>query len=516
MNEDSRTRSAFDLLTSSRGDAEAYRRICNRNSEALFNFAYHLTHSREISYEVTSETFARVYGSMQGLDASSYNFQADLFRTAWSLALDPGLAWGHEGNARAEVSGFLGPDGQVSGGADCLPAHVGDFRLPESLSGNELITTLLTEVALLPEDTVSLVIGTDTESTRSILMAARLKLKAIGYSFAVESVDPDRVWARTSEKLYGPSPADGTPLATPVSQNQPVLPAAELPTRKFVSRKGIAVTAILAAFLLIGVGVYFILAHTAFAQKIVPSCTGLRESEAKTRAIHAGLKTSFSLRDSNVPRTGNEVVSEQSPESGRKVKKGTTIRLVLEDKEMESARKTAQAQLATANGRLAELQGLGVNTADLAIAITNAQQRFDSAKNSEQYVGQNESSTFWANTVIQQCDARKAAYLAQKERERQAAERVSKLKAAIIGNYTCITTNEESLNFSTNGTFTYEGEGAIHESGTYKVGDGYVDLMWASGSTERMTTTGATNSSGRPTLKSTYPGTNTTATWEPF
>jgi len=76
------------LLSSSRGDMDAYSQLFNQYSVKLNNFIYYLTYSREESEDIVQDVFVRVYEAIQGRDVSGgFNFQAHLYTTARNLSL---------------------------------------------------------------------------------------------------------------------------------------------------------------------------------------------------------------------------------------------------------------------------------------------------------------------------------------------------------------------------------------------------------------------------------------------
>lgn len=182
-------------------------------------------------------------------------------------------------------------------------------------------------------------------------------------------------------------------------------------TESMTAKRGMAVITkvllIVAAIIVvggIGTGMYYTLANTVFARKTVPSLIGLKEVEAEKKCEDAGLRFSSSYQPKKTHRTGNEVVSEQKPKSG---KKGTSVSVVLEDRKMEAARKVAEKKLGEASSKLREAQALGIDTSDQNSMMKNAQDKFDNAQTPNDYVGPNPSSAFWSDLVIQECDSKK-------------------------------------------------------------------------------------------------------------
>lgn len=189
-----------------------------------------------------------------------------------------------------------------------------------------------------------------------------------------------------------------------------------------VAGMGIAakITTIAAVVLVVvgaGIGGYIGLKKTVFAKKKVPSITGQKVQEAKQRVDNTGLKLSTKYKYDY--RTGNEVVLEQSIKAGTEVNKGTVLVATLGDKEFESARQQAMKSVSQANAALQEVQGMGIDTSDLAGPMQNAQSKLNVAKIVNELVGPQDSAVYWAGVVINGCEAKKQAHLAQKEREKQ-------------------------------------------------------------------------------------------------
>ena len=189
------------------------------------------------------------------------------------------------------------------------------------------------------------------------------------------------------------------------------------------------IVAIVAAVLVttgVGIGGYFGVKNTIFAKKEVPLITGVSEQEAKQKVENAGLK--FEPKYTHDYRTGNEVVVEQSLKGGDEVDEGTVITGTLEDKDMQSAREQAKGAVGGANTSLTEVQAMGIDTSDLAGPIQNAQSKLDNAKTVDELVGPTDSAAYWAGVVINGCNEKTQAYLAQQERERQ----IANCKAAML------------------------------------------------------------------------------------
>lgn len=505
MAEESSTRNAFDLLSSSRGDLEAYHRIFTGASKPLFDLVYCLTRSLDDSVDIISQAFAKVFFTIQSSEQSWSGFQASLYREAWIATRGVNAPGAGSERDHAEASEVSAPTKQ---GEPAGPAGQG------SIPDEGLLAVLLEQVAHLPSETAEQVLGCDAVGIAALKEAARERFSGVDMDPPRYDIDFDKTWEMVLSRIMGgyaqvqPCPAGipGVEYAVTTEKSEP---------KRRVTRKSIVnIAAVAVAVLAVGIGSYFLLVNTVFANKTVPSLAGLTKAAAEKRTEASSLKIKVSFKNTGTPRTGDEVVSKQTPKSGTRVKKGTTVSVVLEDAEMEAARGIAEGQLGTANARLAELQSLGINNTDLSGAITTAQDRYNNATCPDNYAGPADSSTFWSNTVIQQCDARKAAYLEQKESQRQAAERTANLKAAVVGEYYCVTTREESLTFNRDGTFLYEGEG-VKDSGTYSVGDGFLSLSWASGFKDRMTVAGGWSGSGRPSLETTFDD-GTRHLWEPL
>ncbi|MDY6795075.1 MAG: hypothetical protein SWK76_07325 [Actinomycetota bacterium] len=91
--------------------------------------------------------------------------------------------------------------------------------------------------------------------------------------------------------------------------------------------------------------------------------------------------------------------------------------------ELERARDEAQELLEQANDSIQELRGMGIDTSDLEDEILNAQSKFDTAESEEDYIGDDDSSAYYSNLVIEGCEEKKLAYkqaeAAEEERNRQ-------------------------------------------------------------------------------------------------
>lgn len=166
-----------------------------------------------------------------------------------------------------------------------------------------------------------------------------------------------------------------------------------------------------------GVGGYYAVARIALAKKEVPSVIGLKKEDATRKIEQSGLKCRFAY--SLKIKTGDEVVTEQSAKPGTKLDKGSTFSLTLSDEVVAQALGQAQQKLGEANSALADVQGMGIDTADLAQPIQNAQARHDNAKTVEDLIGPSDSSVFWSDTVISACSSKKQAYLADAQRQEE-------------------------------------------------------------------------------------------------
>lgn len=189
-----------------------------------------------------------------------------------------------------------------------------------------------------------------------------------------------------------------------------------------LSTKIVAVVVAAIAAVGIGTGAYFVATQVVFAKKTVPNVMNLKEEAAKQKIEASGLKCEAVQAHKDWPKTENEVVTQQAPQATTKqngeevpvkVDKGTIVTITLEDKDFAAARGIAEKQIGDANAKLQEIQGMGIDTGDLSGPMQTAQARHDNAKTTAELVGPTDSSTFWSNYVIQQCDAKKAVLLAQ-------------------------------------------------------------------------------------------------------
>lgn len=203
---------------------------------------------------------------------------------------------------------------------------------------------------------------------------------------------------------------------------------------------------------LIGAGSYLVLEMTVFARKKVPPLVGLSVKEAKSTVEMAGLTLSAVYKRQF--RTGKELVTSQKPTVGIVLKRGAKVTVTFEDPEFESAYNQAAGAVGQANNALQEVQGMGIDTADLVEPIKAAQARLDGANSVEQLIGQSDSAAYWAGTVINACNAKKQARAAQGERDRQ----VAACKAAMMSYAKANSSNviiKGFSSFSINPDYTY-------------------------------------------------------------
>jgi len=181
----------------------------------------------------------------------------------------------------------------------------------------------------------------------------------------------------------------------------------------------------IAAFLVLALGAgatYYIF----FKVKSVPAVMGLGKQAAEQKIVSAGFKASCTCKYPHP--IGSEKVVVQEPKAGTKDKKIDTVKIVITDPAMESAITQAAQAVGQANNALREAQAMGIDTSDLAGPIQNAQAKLDNAASVADCVGPNDSASFWAGTVINSCNAKKQAFVAQQERNRQ----ISNCKSAMI------------------------------------------------------------------------------------
>ena len=173
-----------------------------------------------------------------------------------------------------------------------------------------------------------------------------------------------------------------------------------------------------------GTGGYIALKATVFAKKTVPILTGMKEPDAKKKAEKAGLKVTCTYPDS--VRTGNEVGTSQDPKAKTQVDSGTTVKVMMVDKEMAAAIDSATKAISGANDSLRAVQGLNPNppdTVDLSAYMQSAQQLLNEKKSIASLTGATDSAVYYANVVTQQSDARKQAWTAEQgEDQKKRAE----------------------------------------------------------------------------------------------
>jgi len=184
-----------------------------------------------------------------------------------------------------------------------------------------------------------------------------------------------------------------------------------------------------------GTGGYIALKATVFARKTVPTLTGMNEKDTDAKAEEAGLKATCTYPDPI--RTGNEVGTAQNPKAKTQVDSGTTVKVIMVDKEMAAAIDSATKAISGANDALRGIQGLNPNppdTTDLSNNMQNAQQLLNEKKSVASLTGPTDSAVYYSNVVVQQCDARKQAW--QAERKRQTLEEAAKtviIESALSG-----------------------------------------------------------------------------------
>ena len=201
------------------------------------------------------------------------------------------------------------------------------------------------------------------------------------------------------------APEDVSRIQSPESDSRP--------SRRW---RSIVVSAVVLLVLVLAAGaVYFIF----FKTKTVPGVIGLSKPAAEQTIASAGYKASCTCKYPHP--IGTEKVVWQTPKQGTRDKKVDTVKIVISDLAMESAVNQAQQAVGQANGVLHELQAMGIDTADLAGPIQNAQAKLDAAHSVADCVGQTDSASYWAGTVINSCNAKKQAFMVQQERSRQIA-----------------------------------------------------------------------------------------------
>jgi len=198
--------------------------------------------------------------------------------------------------------------------------------------------------------------------------------------------------------------------------------------------------------------------------KPVPNVMGLTRVVAEQKIKAAGLKASFAYKYPH--STGKEKVIEQTPSAGKRDKNVHTIKVVLTDREMEAAVQQASQAIGQANAALQEAQALGIDTADLAQPMQNAQAKLDGAKSAGDCVGQSDSACYWANIVLNAINTKKQAYAVQQERNNQiAACRAAMYAAARESSASNLSISIDSISMNADCTYA---TAAVH--GTFTSG----------------------------------------------
>ena len=142
---------------------------------------------------------------------------------------------------------------------------------------------------------------------------------------------------------------------------------------------------------------------------------GLTLQQVKERAIDAGFKLKIEFKYER--KSGKEIVVDQYPFAENTMKKNGTIQVQMADEEFQNAVDTASSQIQFAKEKIKECKALGIDVSDLGSSIIKAQSLYHNAKTWDELVGQANSATFFANTVINACDQRMAEFQAQKAAE---------------------------------------------------------------------------------------------------
>jgi hypothetical protein len=246
-----------------------------------------------------------------------------------------------------------------------------------------------------------------------------------GQQLVVESIqpNPDRpdckyvIASPFSGVRYQLSDADVAPAQVPEASAQQ--PVGTRPHRL----RWIAVSAVVLVVLVLAAGaVYFIFLRN----KAVPDVMGLATKVAEQKITSAGFKAACTCKYPHP--TGSEKVVSQDPKAGTKDKKINTVNIVITDPQMESAYFQASQAIGQANDSLREVQAMGIDTADLVAPIQNAQAKLNNARSVADCIGAPESAGTWAGAVINACNAKKQAFVAQQERSRQ----ISNCKSTMI------------------------------------------------------------------------------------
>jgi RNA polymerase sigma factor (sigma-70 family) len=478
-------RNAHELLSDSAGgDIDAYKELFERYSEKLFSFTYYLTYSKEDAEDITSEAFIKVFEALQGRDLTSFNFQAYLYKTAKNLSLKTIERVKREGLTLDEASELpqmdVSVDPQV---AALISEQRGTVKdVTDSLTEEQQTALLLKELENLPYDTIAQVLDSNSNAVGALLSRARLKFREVYRMQHVQTEGMPDACASITPMLSAYMDEEATPeqkqwveehlASCPICNANlesmrdasityrsliPIIPLATLKVwtkanTALAVTKGVASTsaaitttastgiiatigssvaykiaAVVTASLIAAgacLGGYFIVTKVAFAKKEVPSVMGLKEQDAEKKVKAAGLECKVIYVHPDWAKTGNEIVSKQEPGKYTEVDKGSTITVSLEDRDFAKARATAEGQIGTARQKVAEAQSMGIDASDLSTVIQSAQAKHDSAKTVEEMVGETDSATFYANTVINECDARIASY-----------KKIADLKARIVGLY---------------------------------------------------------------------------------
>jgi hypothetical protein len=283
-------------------------------------------------------------------------------------------------------------------------------------------------------------VGSACTVVRDINIDGVLVFKA-GQNFVVEKVAPNPQRPAYRYVVTSPQTAtryqlsDADVVASGTSQAQPA-EANVFAIRSL--RPVLIVAASVLVLALVAGAAYFLF----FRTKTVPSVMGLGKQAAEGKITSAGYKVSCSCK---YPRQiGSEKVVWQEPKAGTKDKKIETVKIVITDPAMESALLQAQQAVGQANGALQEAQAMGIDTADLAGPIQNAQAKLDNANSVADCVGATESASFWAGTVINSCNAKKQSFVAQQERSRQ----IANCRSAMISYARSSSASGMSMSFS--------------------------------------------------------------------
>lgn len=282
--------------------------------------------------------------------------------------------------------------------------------------------------------------GDECRVTRDIVIGGQTAF-SFGSAVIVEKVDPNVhrphykyvVTSPHTGTRYQLSDADIAPREVPQSSAIGTTAASSKRWRWIV----IPAVAALALVMIAG-AIYFVF----FRTKTVPNVMGLSKALAEKEVTSAGFKFSCSCKYPNP--IGSEKVVWQKPEAGTRDKKVDTVEIVITDPDMESAILQAQQAVGQANNALQEVQVMGIDTADLVGPIQSAQTKLDGAQSVEDCIGPTDSASFWAGTVINSCTAKKEAYIAQQERNRQ----IANCKSAMVAYARANSASGLSISFS--------------------------------------------------------------------